>query len=110
MIACVSFDEAGTTADGRQPEQVAALLASFQADAIGVNCATGPAGVFEMVTRMRAPALPLVAIPNARAPRESRAASPTATPEYFQLYARRLFKGGCTRRRRMLWDHARARP
>ena len=91
----MSFDEAGTTADGRQPEQVAELLATFQADAIGVNCATGPAGVFEMVTRMRAPGLPLVAIPNAGMPQkiEGRFAY-MATPEYFQLYARRLFKAG----------------
>ncbi len=95
VIACVSFDEAGTTADGRQPEQVAELLASFGADAIGVNCATGPAGVYEMVTRMRAPGLPLVAIPNAGMPQkiEGRFAY-MATPEYFQLYARRLFKAG----------------
>jgi methionine synthase I (cobalamin-dependent)/5,10-methylenetetrahydrofolate reductase len=95
VIACVSFDEAGTTADGRHPEEVATLLASLQADAIGVNCATGPAGVYEMVTRMRGPGLPLVAIPNAGMPQkiEGRFAY-MATPEYFQLYARRLFKAG----------------
>ncbi len=95
VIACVSFDEAGTTADGRHPEQVAELLAGFKADAIGVNCATGPAGVYEMVTRMKGPALPLVAIPNAGMPQqvEGRLAY-MATPEYFQLYARRLFKAG----------------
>jgi methionine synthase I (cobalamin-dependent)/5,10-methylenetetrahydrofolate reductase len=95
VIACVSFDEAGTTADGRHPEQVAELLASWKADAIGVNCATGPAGVYEMVTRMKGPALPLVAIPNAGMPQkvEGRLAY-MATPEYFQLYARRLFKAG----------------
>jgi methionine synthase I (cobalamin-dependent)/5,10-methylenetetrahydrofolate reductase len=95
VIACVSFDEAGTTADGRHPEQVAELLASFKADAIGVNCATGPAGVYEMVTRMKGPGLPLVAIPNAGMPQqvEGRLAY-MSTPEYFQLYARRLFKAG----------------
>ncbi len=95
VIACVSFDEAGTTADGRHPEQVAELLQRLGVDAIGVNCATGPAGVYEMVTRMRAPGLPLVAIPNAGMPQkvEGRFAY-MATPEYFQLYARRLFKAG----------------
>jgi homocysteine S-methyltransferase len=48
-----------------------------------------------MVTRMRAPGLPLVAIPNAGMPQkvEGRFAY-MATPEYFQLYARRLFKAG----------------
>jgi homocysteine S-methyltransferase len=95
VIACVSFDEAGITADGRHPEQVADFLARLGVDAIGVNCATGPAGVYEMVTRMATPGLPLVAIPNAGMPRqiEGRFAY-MATPEYFQIYARRLFKAG----------------
>jgi methionine synthase / methylenetetrahydrofolate reductase(NADPH) len=95
VIACVSFDDSGTTADGRQPEQVAQLLADAGVDAIGVNCATGPAGVYEMVTRMTGPGLPLVAIPNAGLPQrvEGRLAY-MATPEYFQIYSRRLFKAG----------------
>jgi methionine synthase / methylenetetrahydrofolate reductase(NADPH) len=95
VIACVSFDAAGTTADGNPPERVAELLASYGASAIGVNCATGPAGVYEMITRMQGPGLPLVAIPNAGLPQQvdGRLAY-MATPEYFQLYARRLFKAG----------------
>ncbi len=95
VLACVSFDAGGTTADGKQPEEVASLIASWGADAIGVNCATGPAGAYEMVTRMREPGKPLIAIPNAGMPQqvEGRLAY-MATPEYFQLYARRLFKAG----------------
>ncbi|MDB4986992.1 MAG: 5,10-methylenetetrahydrofolate reductase, partial [Myxococcaceae bacterium] len=95
VIACVSYDESGTTADGRSPEQVAELLAQWQADAVGVNCATGPAGVYEMLTRMKGPGLPLVAIPNAGLPQQidGRLAY-MSTPEYFQVYARRLFKAG----------------
>jgi homocysteine S-methyltransferase len=97
LIACVSFDEGGTTADGRPPEQVAELLAGLGVSAIGVNCATGPAGVYEMVTRMGGPKLPLVAIPNAGMPQQvdGRLAY-MATPEYFQIYARRLFKAGAS--------------
>src|SRR5919106_4361832 len=102
VIASVSFDDAGTTADGRQPEQVAELLAGLEVAAIGVNCATGPARGYEMVTRMAGPGRPLVAIPNAGLPQriEGRLAY-MATPEYFQIYSRRLFKadvhavGGC---------------
>lgn len=95
VIACVSFDEGGTTADGSAPEQVAQLLAEWQADAVGVNCATGPAGVYEMLIRMKGPGLPLVAIPNAGMPQQidGRLAYMT-TPEYFQVYARRLYKAG----------------
>lgn len=95
VIACVSFDEAGTTADGSGPEAIARRLAELGADAIGVNCADGPAGVYEMVTRMLEPGLPTVAIPNAGMPQqvEGRLAY-MATPEYFQVFARRLFKAG----------------
>ncbi|MDB4974131.1 MAG: 5,10-methylenetetrahydrofolate reductase [Myxococcaceae bacterium] len=97
VIACVSFDESGTTADGRSPEEVADLLAQWQADAVGVNCATGPAGVYEMLIRMKGPGLPLVAIPNAGMPQQidGRLAY-MSTPEYFQVYARRLFKAGAS--------------
>jgi homocysteine S-methyltransferase len=95
VIACMTFDAGGTTADGKQPEEIAQLIAGWGADAIGVNCAQGPAGVYEMVTRMKGPGLPLAAIPNAGMPQQvdGRFAY-MATPEYFQLYARRLFKAG----------------
>ena len=96
VIACVSFDEARHHGRRpRSPSRSPSCWPSLQADAIGVNCATGPAGVFEMVTRMQGPGLPLVAIPNAGMPQqiEGRFAY-MATPEYFQLYARRLFKAG----------------
>ena len=95
IVALVSFDTFGTMADGTGPEETAARLASWGATAVGVNCADGPAGVYEMVVRMRGPGLPLVAMPNAGLPRrvEGRFAY-MATPEYFALYAKRLFKAG----------------
>ena len=95
VIASCSFDAFGTMADGTGPEKMAALLHSWGVEAIGVNCADGPAGVYEMATRMLEPGLPLVAQPNAGLPRrvEGRFAY-MATPEYFQLYARRMFKAG----------------
>jgi len=102
VIASVSFDPFGTMADGTGPEQTAKLLAELGADAIGVNCADGPAGVYEMVARMTGPGLPLVAQPNAGLPhRVDGRFAYMATPEYFQVYARRLYKigvkavGGC---------------
>jgi homocysteine S-methyltransferase len=95
IIASVSFDPGGTMADGSGPEEVAEKLAQWGADAIGVKCADGPAGVYEMVTRMAGAGLPLIAQPNAGLPRqlEGRLAY-IATPDYFQLYARRLYKAG----------------
>ena len=95
LIALVSFDAAGTMADGTGPEAMAAQLSAWGADVIGVNCADGPAGVYEMVTRMGSPQRPLIAKPNAGLPQrvDGRLAY-MATPEYFQLYARRLYKAG----------------
>ncbi len=95
IVALVSFDAFGTMADGTGPEETATRLASWGASAVGVNCADGPAGVYEMVVRMRGPGLPMVAMPNAGLPRrvEGRFAY-MATPEYFALYAKRLFKAG----------------
>ena len=95
LMALVSFDAFGTMADGTGPEAMAALLAEWGADVIGVNCADGPAGVYEMVTRMLQQGLPVVAKPNAGLPQrlDGRFAY-MATPEYFQLYARRLYKAG----------------
>lgn len=95
LIALVSFDAAGTMADGTGPEAMATQLSAWGADVIGVNCAHGPAGVYEMVTRMLSPQRPLVAKPNAGLPQQvdGRLAY-MATPEYFQLYARRLYKAG----------------
>jgi len=95
LLALVSFDAAGTMADGTGPEEMAARLSKWGASVIGVNCADGPAGVYEMVTRMSAPQLPLIAKPNAGLPQrvDGRLAY-MATPDYFQLYARRLYKAG----------------
>jgi homocysteine S-methyltransferase len=95
IIASVSFDPFGTMADGTGPEAMAAQLVSWGADAIGVNCADGPAGVYEMASRMLSAGVPVVAQPNAGLPQrvEGRFAY-MATPDYFQLYARRLYKAG----------------
>lgn len=95
IIASVSFDPFGTMADGTGPEAMAENLAAWGADAIGVNCADGPAGVYEMASRMLAAGMPVIAQPNAGLPQrvEGRFAY-MATPEYFQLYARRLYKAG----------------
>ncbi|MCB9707784.1 MAG: bifunctional homocysteine S-methyltransferase/methylenetetrahydrofolate reductase [Myxococcales bacterium] len=95
VLAQVSFDAFGTMADGTGPEVMASKLISWGADAIGVNCSDGPLGVYEMVVRMLAAGVPVLAQPNAGLPRrvEGRFAY-MATPEYFLVYARRLYKAG----------------
>lgn len=95
VVASVSFDPFGTMADGTGPEDIAQQLAALGAQALGVNCADGPAGVYEMATRMLGVGLPVVAQPNAGLPhRVDGRFAYMATPDYFQLYARRLYKAG----------------
>jgi homocysteine S-methyltransferase len=95
VIASVSFDAFGTMADGLTAEDVAKLLAAEGADVIGVNCADGPAGVYEMATRMLGAGVPVIAQPNAGLPhRVDGRFAYMATPEYFLVYARRMLKAG----------------
>jgi homocysteine S-methyltransferase len=95
VVASVSFDPFGTMADGTGPEAMGRKLREWGAHAIGVNCADGPAGVYEMVARMLDLDVPVVAQPNAGLPhRVDGRFAYMATPDYFQLYARRLYKAG----------------
>jgi homocysteine S-methyltransferase len=95
VVASVSFDPFGTMADGTGPEEMARKISAWGASALGVNCADGPAGVYEMVTRMFGVGLPVVAQPNAGLPhRVDGRFAYMASPDYFQLYARRLYKAG----------------
>ncbi|MEM9195410.1 MAG: homocysteine S-methyltransferase family protein [Myxococcota bacterium] len=95
IVASVSFDAFGEMSDGTGPELMAKRIADLGADALGVNCADGPAGVYEMATRVLDVGLPVIAQPNAGLPRrvEGRFAY-MATPEYFRIYSRLLFKAG----------------
>ncbi|WP_053234497.1 bifunctional homocysteine S-methyltransferase/methylenetetrahydrofolate reductase [Sandaracinus amylolyticus] len=95
IIASVSFDSFGTMADGTGPEEMAQRLVAWGADVIGVNCADGPAGVYETATKMVGAGRPIVAQPNAGLPRrvEGRFAY-MATPDYFLVFARRMLKAG----------------
>ncbi|MBI2390799.1 MAG: bifunctional homocysteine S-methyltransferase/methylenetetrahydrofolate reductase [Deltaproteobacteria bacterium] len=102
VVAQASFDEGGTMADGTTPEAIAKLLVDLGADVVGANCGEGPKLLFEIAERMLAAfpagqAPPVSAVPNAGLPRriDDRTVY-MATPEYFQLYARRMFKLGVT--------------
>jgi len=95
IVASVSFDTFGTMADGLTPSEVGKRLADWGADAIGVNCADGPAGVYETATKMLGAGLPIVAQPNAGLPhRVDGRFAYMATPDYFLVYARRMLKAG----------------
>ena len=89
IVAHMTFDEEGRTALGHTPENVALYLKKAGVDVAGANCSVGPAGVFDVIERMRraAPELALSAIPNAGFPSRQggRMLYPT-TPDYFASY------------------------
>src|SRR3989454_1533829 len=97
IIASMAFDPSETVADGSTPEHVAATLRDWGADGIGVNCADGPQLALAIAERMRSAGLPLCVQPNAGLPRtvDGRLLY-MATPEYFDVFARRTIQIGAT--------------
>jgi homocysteine S-methyltransferase len=81
---------------GSSPAQAAALLTEWGADAIGVNCSTGPATVLTAIEAMRgATDLPLAAMPNAGMPRAVEGRNIyLCSPEYMASFARKAILAG----------------
>src|SRR5262245_54777860 len=97
IVAQMSFSEDRPAIDGLPPALIADFLRDRGADVVGVNCAEGPAFVFEVAREMLGHGRPVSAQPNAGRPRrlDERTIYMT-TPEYFGVYARRLFQSGVT--------------
>src|ERR1019366_6761369 len=71
-------------------------LTEWGADAIGVNCSTGPASVLTALEAMRAATtLPLAGMPNAGMPREVEGRNIyLCSPEYMASFARKAIAAG----------------
>ena len=97
LIASMTFDMTETVADGSQPEHVANYLRDRGVFALGVNCGDGPQLSLGVAARMRVAGLPLCVQPNAGLPRtvDGRLLY-MATPEYFDVFARRMIQAGAT--------------
>src|SRR5215469_2828261 len=103
VLVMVTVDEESECLDGSSPEQAAALLTEWGADAVGVNCSTGPATVLTAIEAMRrATAPPIAAMPNAGMPRAVEGRNIyLCSPEYMASFARKAiaagaqFVGGC---------------
>ncbi len=103
VLVMVTVDDESECLDGASPAQAAALLTEWGADAVGVNCSSGPATVLTAVEAMRAAtALPLAAMPNAGVPRAIEGRNVyLCSPEYMASFARKAIGvgvqivGGC---------------
>ena len=96
VICQVTVGEDACTSYGTSPEDVAAEVAAWGADVIGINCSVGPAVMLDAVERMASVTdLPLSAQPNAGLPRAvGDRKIYLASPEYMAQYARRMIEGG----------------
>ena len=96
IVVMVTVDDDSNCLDGSSPEQAAALLTEWGADAIGVNCSTGPTAVLTAMEAMRgATTLPLAAMPNAGVPRAVEGRNVyLCSPEYMASFARKAINAG----------------
>ncbi len=70
VMASLTYESDGRTLYGTDPATAAAVLQSLGADAVGLNCSTGPAEMAASVEAMRSVAnVPILAKPNAGLPR-----------------------------------------
>src|SRR6202453_284141 len=96
VLVMVTVDDEGECLDGSSAAQAAALLTEWGADAVGVNCSTGPATVLTAIEEMRAATnLPLGAMPNAGVPRAVDGRNIyLCSPEYMASFARKAIAAG----------------
>jgi len=104
VVASFAVDDEGLTAASTPAEVMASgLAADDNVDVIGMNCGTGPAGIFEPLKRVVSQVRkPVIVMPNAGLPRGIAGRTIYMTsPEYFTEYCKRYVEigvsgiGGC---------------
>jgi 5-methyltetrahydrofolate--homocysteine methyltransferase len=69
VIISMTFNENGRTLFGTDPKTAIVVLQSMGADAVGINCSTGPDKMYEIIREMKEYAyVPIMAKPNAGIP------------------------------------------
>lgn len=96
VIVSMTYNEDGRTLYGTNPETAVVVLQSLGADAIGINCSTGPDKMIPLVEAMHRYAnIPILAKPNAGMPELVDGETVYAmTPEEFADYGRGLVEAG----------------
>lgn len=104
VVASFTVDADGINAKGKGIEDIIALLHNSEyIDAIGMNCGTGPAHLYNTAERaIKLTDKPFILMPNAGQPQEIEGRMLyLATPEYFTEYAKKYIElgargiGGC---------------
>ncbi|MFO0658787.1 MAG: bifunctional homocysteine S-methyltransferase/methylenetetrahydrofolate reductase [Polyangiaceae bacterium] len=102
LIAQVFVNDSLLLSDGTDVGTMGARLKEAGVDVLGINCSDGPQQVLSAVEKLLPIGLPISAMPNAGLPRKvDNRLIYVSTPEYFGVFARRMFKlgvklvGGC---------------
>lgn len=98
VMVTLTFNETGRTLYGTDPVTAVTVLQNMGADAVGVNCSTGPEKMCDIVAAMKEYAnVPIIAKPNAGLPVliEDETVF-TMGPEEFALEAKRLAEAGAS--------------
>ncbi len=98
VIVSMTFNEDGRTLYGTDPATAVVVLQSLGADAVGVNCSTGPEEMIPLVeTMVKYANVPILAKPNAGMPELINGETVYAMkPEEFAEYGRRLVAAGAS--------------
>lgn len=96
VMVSMTFNADGKTLFGSTPESSVVVLQSLGADAVGVNCSTGPEEMLKLIERMRVYAkVPIFAKPNNGMPELIDGVTRyTMTPETFADYGQMLVDAG----------------
>lgn len=98
VMVSLTYQTDGRTLYGTTPEIATVVLQELGADAIGINCSTGPKDMIEPVKKMAEYAtVPIFAKPNAGLPRlEGEKTVFDTAPEEFAEYGKELVKAGAS--------------
>ncbi len=70
IVAHATFNTDAITDTGATPENIAAIAEGYHADAVGVNCSTGPESMVQVISRMNAVSTLFLSVqPNAGLPK-----------------------------------------
>lgn len=98
VMASLTYESDGRTLYGTDARTAMAVLQSLGADAVGLNCSTGPAEMLSAVEQMRSVAnIPVLAKPNAGLPQLKDGVTVySMTPEEFAASGAELVKAGAS--------------
>lgn len=98
VMVSMTYNEDGRTLYGTDPVTAMVVLQSLGADAVGLNCSTGPEGMIPLIKAMREAAkIPILAKPNAGMPQlEDGVTVYKMEPEEFAQSAVELVEAGAS--------------